>query len=34
VRDASQLHNVMTSIERVRGVISVDRVQGTSQPKV
>jgi len=27
VQDASQLHNVMTSIERVRGVISVDRVQ-------
>ena len=27
VEDAGQLHNVMTSIERVRGVISVDRVR-------
>ncbi len=34
VKDASQLHNVMTSIERVRGVISVDRVQGTNRPKL
>jgi hypothetical protein len=31
VKDASQLRNVMTSIERVRGVISVDRVQGTGK---